>query len=88
VTRTAVIGCGTNGSGITFVARAAGFPVAVEPSDELVAAARRRVERLEVQAEKRDARVGSTYCAAPALLRRMVEDGKLGRKSGAGSYDY
>src|ERR687898_2003413 len=42
------------GSGITFVARAAGFPVtAVEPSDELVAAARERIERHEAQARKR-----------------------------------
>jgi 3-hydroxybutyryl-CoA dehydrogenase len=56
VTRTAVIGCGIMGSGITFVARAAGFPVtAVEPSDELVAAARQRVDRLEAQARKRGA---------------------------------
>jgi 3-hydroxybutyryl-CoA dehydrogenase len=54
VTRTAVIGCGIMGSGITFVARAAGFPVtAVEPSDELVAAARQRVDRLETHARKR-----------------------------------
>ena len=56
MTRTAVIGCGIMGSGITFVARAAGFPVtAVEPTDELVAAARRRVDRLEAQARKRGA---------------------------------
>ena len=45
MTRAAVIGCGIMGSGITFVARAAGFPVtAVEPTDDLVAAARDRVE--------------------------------------------
>jgi 3-hydroxybutyryl-CoA dehydrogenase len=44
------------GSGITFVARAAGFPVtAVEPTDELLAAARERVERNEAQARKRGA---------------------------------
>jgi len=56
VTRVAVVGCGIMGSGITFVARAAGFPVtAVEPSDELVAAARKRVDRQETQARKRDA---------------------------------
>ena len=56
MTRTAVIGCGIMGSGITFVARAAGFPVtAVEPTDELVAAARQRVDRLEAQARKRGA---------------------------------
>jgi 3-hydroxybutyryl-CoA dehydrogenase len=56
LTRTAVIGCGIMGSGITFVARAAGFPVtAVEPSDELVTAARQRVDRLEAQARKRGA---------------------------------
>jgi 3-hydroxybutyryl-CoA dehydrogenase len=56
VTRTAVIGCGIMGSGITFVARAAGFPVAaVEPTDELVDAARRRVDRHESQARKRGA---------------------------------
>jgi 3-hydroxybutyryl-CoA dehydrogenase len=54
VTRTAVIGCGIMGSGITYVARAAGYPVtAVEPSDALVAAARERVDRLEAQARKR-----------------------------------
>lgn len=56
MTRTAVVGCGIMGSGITFVARAAGFPVtAVEPSDELVAAARQRVDRHEAQARKRGA---------------------------------
>jgi 3-hydroxybutyryl-CoA dehydrogenase len=54
VTRAAVIGCGIMGSGITYVARAAGYPVtAVEPSDALVAAARERVDRLEAQARKR-----------------------------------
>jgi 3-hydroxybutyryl-CoA dehydrogenase len=56
VTRTAVVGCGIMGSGITFVARAAGFPVtAVEPNDELVDAARQRVDRHEAQARKRGA---------------------------------
>jgi 3-hydroxybutyryl-CoA dehydrogenase len=56
VTRVAVVGCGIMGSGITFVARAAGFPVtAVEPTDDLVAAARDRVERHEAQARKRGA---------------------------------
>jgi 3-hydroxybutyryl-CoA dehydrogenase len=56
VTRTAVVGCGIMGSGIAFVARAAGFPVtAVEPSDELAAAARDRVDRHEAQARKRGA---------------------------------
>jgi 3-hydroxybutyryl-CoA dehydrogenase len=60
VTRTAVVGCGIMGSGITFVARAAGFPVsAVEPSDELVAAARERVDRYEVQARKRGDELGN-----------------------------
>jgi 3-hydroxybutyryl-CoA dehydrogenase len=56
VTRTAVVGCGIMGSGITFVARAVGFPVtAVEPTDELVDAARQRVDRHEAQARKRGA---------------------------------
>jgi 3-hydroxybutyryl-CoA dehydrogenase len=53
---TAVVGCGIMGSGITFVARAAGFPVtAVEPSDVLLTVARERVERGEAQARKRGA---------------------------------
>jgi 3-hydroxybutyryl-CoA dehydrogenase len=56
VTRATVVGCGIMGSGITFVARAAGFPVtAVEPSEQLAAAARERVERHEAQARKRGA---------------------------------
>jgi 3-hydroxybutyryl-CoA dehydrogenase len=56
MTQAAVVGCGIMGSGITFVARAAGFPVtAVEPTDELLAAARERVERHEAQARKRGA---------------------------------
>jgi 3-hydroxybutyryl-CoA dehydrogenase len=56
VTRATVVGCGIMGSGITFVARAAGFPVtAVEPTDELLAGARQRVERHEAQARKRGA---------------------------------
>jgi 3-hydroxybutyryl-CoA dehydrogenase len=56
MTRAAVVGCGIMGSGITFVARAAGFPVsAVEPTDELLAGARQRVERHEAQARKRGA---------------------------------
>lgn len=60
MTRAAVVGCGIMGSGITFVARAAGFPVtAVEPGDELVAAARDRVDRHEAQARKRGAVLSS-----------------------------
>jgi 3-hydroxybutyryl-CoA dehydrogenase len=56
VTRAAVVGCGIMGSGITFVARAVGFPVtAVEPTDERVDAARQRVDRHEAQARKRGA---------------------------------
>jgi 3-hydroxybutyryl-CoA dehydrogenase len=56
MTRAAVVGCGIMGSGITFVARAAGFPVtAVEPTDELLTGARQRVERHEAQARKRGA---------------------------------
>ena len=56
MTNVAVVGCGIMGSGIAFVARAAGFPVtAVEPSDELAAAARERVDRHEAQARKRGA---------------------------------
>ena len=56
MTQVAVIGCGIMGSGITFVARAAGFPVtAVEPGDELAAMARDRVDRHEAQARKRGA---------------------------------
>jgi 3-hydroxybutyryl-CoA dehydrogenase len=56
MTQAAVVGCGIMGSGITFVARAAGFPVtAVEPTDELLAGARERVERHEAQARKRGA---------------------------------
>ena len=56
MTRAAVVGCGIMGSGITFVARAAGFPVtAVEPSEQLAAAARERVDRHEAQARKRGA---------------------------------
>ena len=60
MTRSAVVGCGIMGSGITFVARAAGFPVTgVEPDDELLAAARERVERHEAQARKRGADLAS-----------------------------
>jgi 3-hydroxybutyryl-CoA dehydrogenase len=56
VTNVAVVGCGIMGSGITFVARAAGFPVtAVEPTEELAAAAGGRVDRHEAQARKRGA---------------------------------
>jgi 3-hydroxybutyryl-CoA dehydrogenase len=56
VTQVAVVGCGIMGSGITFVARVAGFPVnAVEPTGELVIAARERVDRHEAQARKRGA---------------------------------
>ena len=59
MTQAAVVGCGIMGSGIAFVARAAGFPVnAVEPTDELLAGARQRVERHEAQARKRGAELG------------------------------
>lgn len=58
MTKVAVVGCGIMGSGIAFVARAAGFPVtAVEPTDELAAAARERVDRHEAQARKRGAKL-------------------------------
>jgi 3-hydroxybutyryl-CoA dehydrogenase len=54
MTRVAVVGCGIMGSGIAFVARAAGFPVtAVEPTEELAATARARVDRYEASARKR-----------------------------------
>ena len=56
MTNVAVVGCGIMGSGIAFVARAVGFPVtAVEPTDELAAAAHQRVDRHEAQARKRGA---------------------------------
>src|SRR5207253_6716740 len=65
VTRAAVVGCGIMGSGITFVARAAGFPVtAVEPTDELLAAARERVERHEIGRASCRGRGWSAGCAA------------------------
>ena len=42
MTQAAVVGCGIMGSGITFVARAAGFPVtAVEPTDDPLASGTR-----------------------------------------------
>jgi 3-hydroxybutyryl-CoA dehydrogenase len=69
MTRAAVVGCGIMGSGITFVARAAGFPVtAVEPTDELLVGARQRVERHEAQARKR----GATLELAPLDLTTDV----------------
>jgi 3-hydroxybutyryl-CoA dehydrogenase len=93
VTRAAVVGCGIMGSGITLVARAAGFPVtAVEPSDELIAAARRRVERLEEQARKRGADLaglapldmttdaGAAVAAADVVVEAVPEDLGLKRE--------
>lgn len=93
MTRTAVIGCGIMGSGITFVARAAGFPVtAVEPTDELVATARQRVDRLEAQARKRGAdldRLGSlemttdlaaAVSGADVVVEAVPEDESLKRE--------
>jgi 3-hydroxybutyryl-CoA dehydrogenase len=93
VTRTAVIGCGIMGSGITFVARAAGFPVtAVEPTDELVAAARQRVDRLEAQARKRGADLDglgplelttdltAAVTGADVVVEAVPEDGSLKRE--------
>jgi 3-hydroxybutyryl-CoA dehydrogenase len=67
------------GSGITFVARAAGFPVtAVEPSDELVAAARQRVERHEAQARKRgDELPGLTPLEMTTDLAAAVADAEV-----------
>ena len=92
MTRAAVVGCGIMGSGITFVARAAGFPVtAVEPTDELVAAARERVERHEAQARKRNAELGelaplevttdvaAAVAAADVVVEAVPEDLDLKR---------
>lgn len=92
MTRAAVVGCGIMGSGITFVARAAGFPVtAVEPTDELVAAARERVERHEAQARKRNAELGelaplemttdlaTAVAAADVVVEAVPEDLDLKR---------
>jgi 3-hydroxybutyryl-CoA dehydrogenase len=93
VTRTAVVGCGIMGSGITFVARVAGFPVtAVEPSDALAAAARERVERHEAQARKRGAELatvgplemttdlGGAVAGAEVIVEAVPEDLELKRK--------
>jgi len=92
VTRAAVVGCGIMGSGITFVARAAGFPVtAVEATDELVAAARQRVDRHEAQARKRGAQldalaplevttdVAAAVAAADVVVEAVPEDLDLKR---------
>ena len=92
MTRAAVVGCGIMGSGITFVARAAGFPVtAVEPTDELVAGARERVERHEAQARKRNAGLGelaplemttdvaAAVAAADVVVEAVPEDLDLKR---------
>jgi 3-hydroxybutyryl-CoA dehydrogenase len=80
------------GSGITFVARAAGFPVtAVEPTDELVVAARERVERHEAQARKRNTELGelaplemttdvaAAVAAADVVVEAVPEDLDLKR---------
>ena len=93
MTQAAVIGCGIMGSGITFVARAAGFPVtAVEPTDELLAAARQRVERLEAQARKRGADldglaplevttdVGAAVAGADVVVEAVPEELDLKRE--------
>ena len=93
MTQAAVIGCGIMGSGITFVARAAGFPVtAVEPTDELLVAARQRVDRLEVQARKRGADldglarlemttdVGAAVAGADVVVEAVPEDLDLKRE--------
>jgi 3-hydroxybutyryl-CoA dehydrogenase len=93
MTQAAVVGCGIMGSGITFVARAAGFPVtAVEPTDELLAAARQRVERLEAQARKRGAEleglaplemttdVGAAVAGADVVVEAVPEDLDLKRE--------
>jgi 3-hydroxybutyryl-CoA dehydrogenase len=93
MTQAAVIGCGIMGSGITFVARAAGFPVtAVEPTDELLAAARQRVERLEAQARKRGANldglaplemttdVGAGVAGADVVVEAVPEEFDLKRE--------
>ena len=93
MTQAAIVGCGIMGSGITFVARAAGFPVtAVEPTDELLAAARQRVERLEAQARKRGAEldglaplemttdVGAAVAGADVVVEAVPEDLDLKRE--------
>ena len=93
MTRAAVVGCGIMGSGITFVARAAGFPVtAVEPSDELVAAARERVGRHEVSARKRGAELtdlaplkmttdlGAAVSGADVVVEAVPEDLDIKRR--------
>jgi 3-hydroxybutyryl-CoA dehydrogenase len=92
VTRTAVVGCGIMGSGITFVARVAGFPVtAVEPNDALAAAARERVDRHEAQARKRGAELaamgplemttdlGAAVAGAEVVVEAVPEDLELKR---------
>jgi 3-hydroxybutyryl-CoA dehydrogenase len=93
VTEAAVVGCGIMGSGITFVARAAGFPVtAVEPTEALVVAARERVERLESLARKRGTRldglaplemttdVAGAVAAADVVVEAVPEDLDLKRE--------
>jgi 3-hydroxybutyryl-CoA dehydrogenase len=92
MTQAAVVGCGIMGSGITFVARAAGFPVtAVEPTAELLAVARERVERHEAQARKRGAEleglaplemttdVASAVTGADVVVEAVPEDLDLKR---------
>ena len=97
MTQAAVVGCGIMGSGITFVARAAGFPVtAVEPTDELLSAARERVARHEAQARNRGAElkglaplemttdVAAAVAGADVVVEAVPEDLDLKREVFAG----
>lgn len=88
ISRVGIVGGGQMGAGIAEVCAKAGVDVIVVEADEALSlASQERIERSLTRAVERG-KLTDDDRDDVTLLRRMVEAGYLGRKTGRGFYEY